>query len=191
MALLLLVTAATLGSGLTIEAKAWLGQVLLERSWQRLQHDPHAPLTAGHPWPWADTYPVARIVAPAQHVQVLVLAGATGRTLAWGPGHLDGTALPGMPGDAVVTAHRDTHFAFLASLQRGDTLTVERRDGRVVTYRVVALAIVAADKLALSAQDDALTPRLTLITCYPFGALVPGTPWRYVVTAEAMPPVRT
>ncbi len=40
------------------------------------------------PWPWADTHPVARLIAPAQDADVLVLAGASGRTLAFGPGHL-------------------------------------------------------------------------------------------------------
>jgi sortase A len=171
------------GAGLAIEGKAWLGQQLLERGWQRMQDDPQAADGAGRPWAWADTHPVARLLAPAQGADVLILAGATGRTLAWGPGHLDGTALPGEPGEAVVTAHRDTHFAFLARVRRGDALVIERRDGVRVSYRVVDTAVVAADQLALRAQDDTHVPTLTLVTCYPFGALAPGTPWRYVVTA--------
>jgi sortase A len=35
--------------------------------------------------------------------------------------------------------------------------------------------------------NDPDTPRLTLVTCYPFGALHPGGPLRYVVAGVAMP----
>jgi len=50
--------------------------------------------------------------------------------MAFGPGHLSGTPLPGEAGNAVVTGHRDTHFAFLRRLRLGDVLEVERPDGR-------------------------------------------------------------
>ena len=55
----------------------------------------------------------------------MVLAGASGRTLAFGPGHVDGTPLPGEHGNAVVSGHRDTHFAFLRDLRCGDVLEVQ------------------------------------------------------------------
>jgi sortase A len=32
---------------------------------------------------------------------------------------------------------------------------------------------------------DTLVPTLTLVTCYPFDAIDPGGPLRYVVVAEA------
>jgi len=35
---------------------------------------------------------------------------------------------------------------------------------------------------------DTDLPTLTLVTCYPFGALMPGGPLRYVVTAEIEQP---
>lgn len=53
-----------------------------------------------------------------------------GRTLAFGPGHLSGTAPPGAIGNAVISGHRDTHFAFLSALRVGDGIVVEGRDGR-------------------------------------------------------------
>jgi len=115
-----------------------------------------------------------------------VLAGATGRTLAWGPGQLDGSARPGDAGNTVFTAHRDTHFAFLAHVQRGDVLDVERVDGVHVRYRVRAMAIVDVGSLALRAHGDA--PTLTLVTCYPFDAIAPNTPLRYVVSATIEAP---
>ena len=59
------------------------------------------------------------------------LAGVSGRTLAFGPGHVDGTPLPGDPGNSVLSGHRDTHFAFLRELRSGDILLVSTgRDAR-------------------------------------------------------------
>ena len=60
--------------------------------------------------------------APRFSQDVIVLAGASGRTLAFGPGHLDGSARPGEPGNCVLSAHRDTQFAFLRRLEIGDLL---------------------------------------------------------------------
>ncbi|MEO8848744.1 MAG: class GN sortase, partial [Casimicrobiaceae bacterium] len=175
--LTLALAAGALARGGYIVAKADLGQFLLERAWRTTR----ATGIDAKPWPWADTHPVARLRAPAQHADVIVLAGATGRTLAWGPGHLDGSARAGDPGNAVFTAHRDTHFAFLADARQGDRLIVERIDGRQAQFRITGMAIVAADALKLRAQDD--TPTLTLVTCYPFDAIAPNTRWRYVVSA--------
>ena len=111
---------------LYIHAKAQVAQVAAAR---RVGPQARATGSAAKPWPWADTHPVARLVAPAQDADVLVLAGASGRTLAFGPGHLDGSAQPGDRGNAVITAHRDTHFRFLRAIAPGDELVVERADG--------------------------------------------------------------
>lgn len=168
------------GEGLYIHAKARLAQVLLERAWQHEQ----ATGEPTPPWPWADTHAIARLRAPAQHAQALVLAGASGRTLAFGPGHLDGSALPGDAGNAIVTAHRDTHFRFLRAVATGDDLLVERRDGTVHRFRVDAAYV--ADQRALRLPRDTPVPTLTLVTCYPFDAIAPGGPLRYVVVASAV-----
>ena len=176
---LVLAGGTSLGRGLYLYAKAELGQALLHRAWSRMRTDG----TPAKPWPWADTHPIARLIAPAQAVDLLVLSGASGRTLAWGPGHLDGSAPPGAAGNAVLSAHRDTHFRFLARTAVGDTLIVERADGARITYRVREIAVVDVHSLAI--PRDTLARTLTLVTCYPFDALVPGGPLRYVVTAEA------
>ena len=167
------------GWAIAIVAKAHVGQALLAIAWTRAQATGVAPA----PWPWADTRPVAKLYAPAQSAQVLVLAGASGRTLAWGPGWLDGTARPGEHGNAVVSAHRDTHFRFLARASIGDPLVVERPDGVRVAYRIVATRIADAADLAI--PRDADVPTLTLVTCWPFDAIAPGGTLRYVVVAEA------
>ena len=169
---------AALGGGLYLYGKAQAGQWLMHRAWVRTQtNGMPAP-----PWPWADTQPVARLYAPAQHVDLLVLAGASGHTLAWGPAHLDHSAAIGTTGNVVLSAHRDTHFRFLARVTIGDPIIVERADGSRTHYRVRAIAIVEAGRIAL--PRDTELPTLTLVTCYPFDAIVPGGPLRYVVTAE-------
>ena len=179
IALLALAGAASFGHGAYLYAKAQLAQVLLQRAWENAR----TTGAAAKPWPWADTHPVARLTAPGQDADVLVLAGASGRTLAFGPGHLDGSALPGDPGNAVITAHRDTHFRFLRQVAPGDEVNVDRSDGTTRRFRIRTTYV--ADERDLRLPRDTVVPTLTLVTCYPFDALDPGGPLRYVVVAEA------
>ena len=177
-----LVVAGTMsfGHGVYLLAKAQLAQVLLHSAWERTRVTGQpAP-----PWPWADTHPVARLLVPARNADVLVLAGASSRTLAFGPGHLDGSSMPGDPGNAIITAHRDTHFRFLQHAAIGDEVVVERTDGAQRHFRIRASYV--ADHRALNLPRDTPRPTLTLVTCFPFDALNPGGPLRYVVVAEAV-----
>jgi sortase A len=165
------------GEAACIHAKAWVAQRLIAMAWDRsLASGAHVK-----PWPWADTWPVARLEAPRQGTTLMVLAGASGRTLAFGPGHVTGTPLPGEPGNAVVSGHRDTHFAFLRDLRSGDTLLVRSADGRLARYVVSGIEVVRNKdiRVLLDMGDD----RLTLVTCYPFDSPLPGGPLRYVVVA--------
>jgi len=167
-----------LGHGVWIHVKAHLAQHLLQRAWART--------VAGErdvkPWPWADTWPVARLKAPAHGVDVIVLAGVSGRTLAFGPGHAAGSAAPGAAGTAIVSGHRDTHFAFLARVRAGETLSMEVPGRAPVVFRVSETRVVDA-RTAVVLSDDAVSG-LVLVTCYPFDAITAGGPLRYVVTAE-------
>ena len=160
-----------------VRAKAGVAQRLIALAWDR-------SLARGarvKPWPWADTYPVARLEAPRQGATLMVLAGAGGRTLAFGPGHVDGTPLPGDAGNSVVSGHRDTHFAFLRQLRAGDTLLVHCASGRMAHYTVSGIEVVHKRdiRVLLDVGDD----RLTLVTCYPFDSPIPGGSLRYVVVA--------
>jgi sortase A len=166
------------GDAAYLHAKAWLGQRLLLDAWNQAK----ARGTAVKPWPWADTHPVARLTVPAYRIELLVLAGASGRTLAWGPGHVEGSAAPGAQGNAIVTAHRDTHFTFLRELVPGDRIVVETRAGTARRYRVERSVIADYRGLKLPADDRSTT--LALVTCYPFDAVDPGTPLRYAVIAR-------
>ena len=166
------------GQGGWIYGKARLAQLLLEMSWRGA--------LAGHgeirPWPWADTHPIAKLGLERDGSHIIVLAGASGRTMAFGPGHLDGTAMPGDRGNCVITAHRDTHFAPLRYVMPGDILFLQRADGRTSRYEVRATRVTNKWDTAVTNQDE--RNRLTLITCYPFDAVMPGGPLRYVVMAE-------
>jgi sortase A len=170
-----------------IHAKAWLAQALLERAWaQRL--DGASP-AAARPWPWADTAPLARLQVARLGVDLIILAGASGRTLAFGPAHLDGTPVPGGRGNSVVTGHRDTHFAFLRRLQPGDALRLQSPGGDWRSYRISGSEVFDARTARLDPAADRYV--VTLVTCYPFEAVAPGGPLRYAVFAEsADPPVK-
>ena len=167
-----------LGSGGYILAKAQVAQWLLASAWDRTL----AGETQVRPWPWADTWPVARLDLGPKGGRVLVLAGASGRTLAFGPGHLGSTPLPGAGGNSAIAGHRDTHFAALADLAPGDRLWVEI-PGRTLGYRVTETRVV--DQAEVGVLADRGHEGLTLITCYPFDALIPGGPLRFVVFAES------
>jgi len=165
------------GQGVYIHVKARLAQYLIADAWGKTL----AGQRAVKPWPWADTWPVARLHAPATGQSLYVLAGANGRTIAFGPGHMHGTPLPGAAGNSVIGGHRDTHFAFLRELKPSDALTVQREDGQWRRYQVSETKVVDKSDVHV-ARDDGAT-RLTLVTCWPFDALRAGGVQRYVVTA--------
>jgi sortase A len=168
------------GQGAYIHAKAGLAQALMRDAWART-------LAGGRevkPWPWADTWPVARLLVPGLEIDVLVLAGADGRAIAFGPGHVFGTPRPGQAGNSVIGGHRDTHLAFLRDLGPGTEIVVERPDGVRRRYRVDWMGVL--DKRDVWVLENEGPTRLTLITCYPFDALRAGGPLRYVVMARAM-----
>jgi sortase A len=177
--LLFVVGASQFAIGAWIPAKAALAQVLLERAWQITNEGGKRV----RPWPWADTWPVARITLPRLDASWIVLSGSSGRTLAFGPGHTDGSALPGEAGAAIVSGHRDTHFSSLRELRVGDGIVVERPDGARVRYRVDELRV--ADSRRARLRDPGIGRSLLLVTCWPFDAATSGGPLRFVVSASA------
>ena len=169
------------GDGVWIYAKARLGQHLLRRAWARAR----AGESDVRPWPWADTWPVARLRVPAHGVDLIVLDGVSGRTLAWAPGRAGAGVLPGAPGTAIITGHRDTHFRFLQDVWPGEEVTLEAPGQPPVHYRVRETTIVDARTAVIRRAGDDGVAALVLLTCYPFDAIRPGGPLRYVVSAEA------
>ena len=175
---LIALAVALLAAGFWLPAKAELAQHLLNRAWQRTADGD----AVARPWPWADTHPVARLTLPDSDEPLTVLAGASGRNLAFAPALLDGSAPPGTHGVTVIAGHRDTHFHRLATLAVGDVVTLERPDGSVFTYEVANLDVIDSERAEL--RLDADESIVVLVTCYPFEAVTPGGSLRYVVTAR-------
>ncbi len=176
-AFLLVVGLWQLGEGSWIYAKAGLAQHLLQRAWSRTL----AGKAGAKPWPWADTRPVARLIVPSQRIDQIVLEGAYGRTLAFGPGHVE-SAQPIETSDTIIlTGHRDTHFRFLKRLQLSDVIELDTTTGIQRRYRVKEIRIADSRSASIDIAHD--QPRLVLVTCYPFDAIQAGGPLRYVVTA--------
>jgi sortase A len=158
-AALALIGAAQAASAAWIPAKAMLAQVLLERAFDasRLSGQPEKP------WPWADTAPLARIAVPRLHERTIVLSGASGEAMAFGPTKL---ATDPASGVTVLAAHRDTHFAFIQRLRQGDIVTSEGIDGAHARYRIEGFATVRWDRFAVPRSRHG--EWLALTTCYPF-----------------------
>jgi sortase A len=160
--------------GATFHAKAMLAQSLLKNTWNKIL----AGDLSARPWPWADTRPFARIIVPRLAIDEIVLDGGTGRTLAFGPGHIDGTGEPGRRKNCVIIGHSDTSFAFLKYLRIKDEVILYSQHGEKYGYEVAfAKEITDEDTWVL---DDSDKGTLTLITCFPFDSPLPGN-GRYAV----------
>lgn len=171
-----------IAQALYVPAKAQLAQVLLSRAWDRQV----ATGEPARPWPWADFTPTARLSFPNQNENVLALTDAAGESLAFGPTLMAASAKPGDPGVAVFAAHRDTHFAFLGKLKRGDPVTVVTGGGAMgdgpMTFRVTRSEVVRWDASGIQPHDGGAA-RIALVTCWPLDGHFRG-PDRLVVWAE-------
>jgi sortase A len=165
---------------LYIPAKAALAQVLLERAFTRGV----ATGTPARPWPWADMTPEARLVVPRLGIESIVLTGASGQAMAFGPARMQNTKPLGARGTTVIAAHRDTSFRFLKALRPGDVIETETAGGLRYAFRVTESRIVRANASGLDPADAGPGgARLALVTCYPFDGVL-KSPWRYVVIAD-------
>ena len=129
--------------------------------------------------------PVGRIVIPSISLDEVFIEGVGDAQLAVAPGHLPESALPGRPGNAVISAHRDRQFHALDQLAIGDTIVTETFGGRT-TWTVVARRVVERGRPALFATTD---PTLTLTTCWPVRYVGPA-PDRLIITAKPVPSAR-
>ena len=170
---------AGVGKGLWIYAKAIVAQYLLESAWAETMSSERRIVK---PWPWADTWPVARLSMERLQVDMIVLNGDNGSALAFGPGHTTMSTTPGQRGVSIISGHRDTHFNFLKDVQTGDEIVVQVPDGTEVRYRVDQAEVVDSRNSKIINIDDGSW--LTLVTCWPFDAIRAGGPLRYVVICK-------
>ena len=176
-----------------IQGKAIIAQQLLNHAWNRTLISPENSASSNfktsthrasvhRPWPWADTWPVAKLIVPQLGIEQIILAGDSGSSLAFGPGHSMASAEPNTPGTTLISGHRDTHFRFLNELKINDVIYMQTTEKKT-RYRVYDLQIVNSEPYILKPEPDGRT--LVLATCYPFNDITSGNSSRYLVFAGA------
>ena len=168
-------SATVLMFGLWIPFKALLAQELLALAWAETQ----ARQVEARPWPWADTWPVAKLALPELGVSMIVLEGLHGESLAFGPGRM----VAGEQGPVILAGHRDTHFRPLEYIEPGHRVQLQGQDQQWQRYQVTGTRVV--DSRTESIDTSTFGPdTLLLVTCYPFDALDANGPLRFVVEAK-------
>ena len=175
---LLLLGLSLVWQGCYIKLKASLAQWVISATWA----DREEGIAPAKPWPWADTWVVARFSVPGRGIRRFVMQDASGESLAFGPGAMIRKQVPGGLAYSLLAGHRDTHFKFLSRLEPGDVLEIDNYLGQHAQYRVSGTRVLNIEQEALHIDPDA--PGLTLVTCWPFDALVSGGPLRYLVNAD-------
>ena len=138
----------------------------------------------------------AVIRIPKVGLDVVIFEGVTPPTLKQGPGHMPDTALPGQPGNSVISGHRTTYgrpFFDLDQLEPGDVIEVETAIG-VHTYAVRESLVVEPTDVWVT--NDRGGAWLTLTTCNPkysarerliiFAELVAGPNAEYVAYESSL-----
>ena len=116
---------------------------------------------------------------PRLSLEVPVYDGASDLHMDRGAARIDGTAMPGEPGNLGVAGHRDGYFRVLKDIELGDEITITTVDG-LESYVVQELLIV--DPTAIEVLDPTVQQSVTLVTCYPF-YFVGHAPERFIVRA--------
>lgn len=145
-------------------------QIQLEK--ERPQTQPQPPVRKGDV--------LARMDIPRLGISLAVLQGTTSRILRLGAGHIEGTPLPGEPGNIGIAGHRDTFFRGLKDIRQNDEIQMQTATG-LAHYQVEWARVVAPDDVSVLAPSSEST--LTLVTCYPFYFVGPA-PKRFVVRAR-------
>jgi len=167
-------------SAFWMKAKSALGQHLLNQAWDNASRTGEVHKA----WPWADTWPVARLTVAKTNQSLVVLEGTSGEAMAFGPGRVAESSQTAFDGSFAIAGHRDSHMSFLQDVQIGDVFILESLDKAKTEYTVVEQHILNAETQPLSIPQN--LHALVLITCYPFNALQTGGPLRYVVIAQPL-----
>ena len=168
-----------IGQGAWIHVKAVTAQWLLQQAWQATLID-QKPVK---PWPWADTGPVGQLVIPHLGINQIILADASGQSLAFGPGIVrHRKALGEHSMSLILSGHRDTHFSFVQDIRLGDAIQLQTLQG--TWHRFIVNSTDVRDSRTDLLPTTEEESNLRLITCYPFDAVLPGGPLRYVVGAR-------
>lgn len=163
--------AVLLAKGLWIPAKAELAYGLMDRASEKAQ----LTRSPTKPWSWADFSVLGELRIAGEDIHVL--DRATDQALAFGAGRHEEYALDG---PLVLSGHRDTHFAVLKHARVGDHFSFETTTGSD-RYRISETRIYDLREGVLLPPEKG---QMMLITCWPFDAIDPNTPKRFLVLAE-------
>jgi sortase A len=141
--------------------------------------------------PYFDPYrpgeTVAKLKLPGLNRPLYVVEGTNQTELRKGPGHMPGTALPGVQGNCVIAGHRDTHFRALKGIHKGDHIELDTQYG-TFHYQVQSTEIVSPTNV--NSLYPTKTGILHLVTCYPF-EYIGHAPKRIIVAAVLLPNAQT
>ena len=178
-AILLATTGAwAVRTGLWSNAKSWLAQTLIARAWRSSL----ATGTPVKPWPWSDSWPVARLAIPELGIERYVLSGGD-EAPDHGARHLAGTALPGEAGNSVIGEPDEDDLAFLRALPEETAIEVDSMEASGIRYTVRYVQELDPRDVWITKQEG--PPRLTLITCNASTARASGVPPCHAVSAYA------
>lgn len=166
----------------TMTIHTWIIHGLLDNAWVRTQ----ASGREVKPWPWAKTWPLARLSVPHLRVQRIILSHADNSIPLFVLGHLESSVLPGELGNSVVSSFHGSDGLFLRKLREGDVMVLESSRNGQWQYRVSAIYI--ADKANTTLLEPSLNRRLTLISYY---QATPQDNRRYVVVADELERIST
>ncbi len=119
-------------------------------SWARLDPVERSSLTFGA------GAPIARLGIASIGLDAIVVEGATPAIMRHAPGHLPGTATPGEPGVAIITANRVGFGGFFLRLDRleiGDRIVTDGPFGRT-TYTVTDVRVIPSGRLDLATDSS-------------------------------------
>jgi sortase A len=158
-----------------IDVKATVAQVLLDYTWNKSLKE-NKPFK---PWSSFDGSPILKLEIPRYNISQIVLEGTSGQALAFGPAFHKESFLPSSNKITAISSHRDSHGEYIKNLEIGDILKLQDLDNNWHSYKIEEFLIVnVKDAVTINKRN-----RLLLITCYPFDALLSGTPLRYIVSA--------
>jgi sortase A len=107
-----------------------------------------------------------RVTMPTLKQSFVIAEGTDAETLRTGPGHYEGTGLPGLRRTVALAGHRTTYlapFAEIDELERGDPIVLTMPYGRF-TYRVESTRIVDPSAVWVTERGN---DRLVLTSCHP------------------------
>lgn len=125
--------------------------------------------------------PIATINIPQLDLNYAVVHGDGAVQLKVAIGHMPGTPLPGLPGNAVLAGHRTSNgrpFYDLDQLAAGQQFTIAATYG-TFTYQVTRQETIEPSNVAAVATNDWSTSSVSLYSCTPRGS----TRFRLVVHA--------